>query len=44
VEWASVKEQTEVEQDFLRTSRETLKVFLAVLDHSQMQMHASLFV
>lgn len=44
LEWASVKEQTEVEQDFLRTSRETLKVFLAVLDHSQMQMRASLFV
>ncbi|KAJ8596780.1 hypothetical protein M405DRAFT_756964 [Rhizopogon salebrosus TDB-379] len=41
-EWASVKEQAKVEQDFLRASRETLKVFLAVLDHSQMQMHGLL--
>jgi len=38
VEWASVKEQAEAEQDFLQASRDTLKVFLAMLDHSQMQM------
>lgn len=38
VEWGSVKQQAEVEQDFLRESRETLKIFLAMLDHSQIQM------
>ncbi|KAG2155489.1 hypothetical protein DEU56DRAFT_847057 [Suillus clintonianus] len=39
VEWASVREQAEVEQEFLQTSRETLNVFLAMLDQSQKKMH-----
>ncbi|KAG0703178.1 hypothetical protein DFH29DRAFT_460569 [Suillus ampliporus] len=42
VEWASVREQADVEQEFLRASRETLKVFLAMLDQSQMQIQGLL--
>jgi hypothetical protein len=42
VEWGSVKEQVEVEQEFLQASRETLKVFLALLDQSQKQMQCLL--
>jgi hypothetical protein len=42
VEWGSVKEQVEVEQEFLQASRETLKVFLAMLDQSQKQMQCLL--
>ncbi|KAH7927411.1 hypothetical protein BV22DRAFT_1085194 [Leucogyrophana mollusca] len=39
MEWASVRDQAEVELDFLRANRETLGVFMAVLDQSQIQMH-----
>lgn len=42
VEWGSVREQAEVEQEFLQASRETLKVFLAMLDHSQKQLQCLL--
>ncbi|KAG1757258.1 hypothetical protein EDB19DRAFT_1866203 [Suillus lakei] len=42
VEWGSVRQQAEVEQEFLQANRETLKVFLAMLDQSQEQMHGLL--
>ncbi|KAG2350706.1 hypothetical protein BDR05DRAFT_954811 [Suillus weaverae] len=42
VEWGSVREQAEAEQEFLQASRETLKVFLAMLDQSQKQVQCLL--
>ncbi|KAG2076983.1 hypothetical protein BDR04DRAFT_1067367 [Suillus decipiens] len=42
VEWGSVREQAEVEREFLQASRETLKVFLAMLDQSQKQVQYQL--
>ncbi|KAG2117938.1 uncharacterized protein F5147DRAFT_252511 [Suillus discolor] len=42
VEWGSIREQAEAEQEFLQASRETLKVFLAMLDQSQKQVQCLL--
>ncbi|KAF9243829.1 hypothetical protein BU15DRAFT_86260 [Melanogaster broomeanus] len=36
--WSSVRDQAEDERSTLRASRQTLNVFLAVLDHSQSQL------
>ncbi|KAF8845379.1 hypothetical protein BDN67DRAFT_961713 [Paxillus ammoniavirescens] len=40
--WSSVKDQAEDERNNLQTARQTLNVFLAVLDHSQSQLQGLL--